>query len=296
MGDKIHDLKQKASEAAQKGQTKKAIQLFEELLVALPGDTRSLHRLAELWAKEGNAAKAVERFLQAAEGYLEEGFFDRAVAVLRQALTSEPHRPELHARLVDALLAKGQEREAARQLVQLAAEYGRAGVESEQLAALEKAAELAKDDADVCLQLARLQIARGEGAAAAARLVAGMPALQRSGKLGELVAPIQALIGAGQAPAELHLLLAEGHLAREEWEQALDALQELLRSRSDDLRALGLSARAYLGAGDLTQAAVMAKRLARLARMAGDQDCEQTAKSVLAEVAARRDLPPPRPS
>ncbi|HOX46416.1 MAG TPA: tetratricopeptide repeat protein [Myxococcota bacterium] len=295
MGDKIHELKQKAADAAQKGQTRKAIQLFEELLAALPGDTRSLHRLGELWAKEGNQAKAVERFLQAAEGYLEEGFFDRAVAVLRQALTSEPHRPELHARLVDALLAKGQEREAARQLVLLAGEYARAGVDTEQLASLERAAELAPDDAEVSLQLARLQLARGEVAAASARLLAARPALQKTGKLGDLVEPLQALIAAGQAPAELHLLLAEGLLARQAWEPALEALQETLRSRSDDLQALGLSARAYLGAGDLTQASVMAKRLARLARMAGDEAAAQAAKAVLDEVAVRRDEPPPRP-
>ncbi len=291
----VHALKQKAADAAQKGQTRKAIQLFEELLKALPGDTRTLHRLGELWAKEGDSAKAVERFLEAADGYLEEGFNERAVAVLKQALTIAPRRTELHARMVDALLAKGLEREAARQLVALAQEYAQAGVESEQLAALERAAGLVPDDAEVRLRLARLHLGSQRAEEAAAGVLAAAPGLAKAGRLGELVELLLELQAAGQKPHALVLLLAEAQLARQAWVAALDALQETMRSHSDDLQALGLSARAYLGAGDLGQAVVMAKRLARLARMAGDEAGAQAAQAVLAEVAARRDEPPPRP-
>jgi tetratricopeptide (TPR) repeat protein len=298
MDDKTRAIKQRAAKFAEKGQTAKAIREFEALLEQVPGDTRTLHRLGELWAKENKISKAIEYFWKAADGYLEEGFADRAMAVLKQALTLDPLRQELNQRLAEALAKKGLERDAARHLLKAAALYQEKGLAAEELEALTKAVELAPADPDTHLRLAELHLRQEKPDAAREELLRAALELKKTERTDDLISTAEKVIGLGEASVELFRALAEAYIKKADWEKARKALQKPLSAKSDDPATLGLSARVHLGLNDAAGAVGVYKRMARLARRKGDEELAREADEKLREIATARGqapepLPPP---
>lgn len=284
MGDEIRDLKEKAAKYAKKGQTRKAVQACEALLKHLPGDSRTLLRLGELWTKLGDKARATDYLVQAANGYLEEGFADRAVAVLRQALTVDPDQKSANELLVDALVAKHNEREAVRHLLSRAAAFEQAGQAGGQRAALKRAHELAPEDPDVNQQLAKLHAQAGKPEEAKESYQQALPALEKAGRTGELVEAVEKLRELGQDNLELQQKLAAGYLEQKEYDRAREVLKKAMVLKSDNLLTLKLVAQACLGQGDRQHALVTLKRMLRLARAKGNTEVAQEAQARLDEI------------
>ncbi len=75
-----------AEKAVVKGQYDKALEAFEQLLKADPMDSKVLNRAADLYLKQGEIAKGVEALVKLAESYSRDGFYSKAVAILKRVL------------------------------------------------------------------------------------------------------------------------------------------------------------------------------------------------------------------
>lgn len=298
MVDKNRDIKDKAAKYAKKGQNRKAIAEYQKLLEQEPDDQKTLQRLGELWAREGDKDKSIENFLRAAGGYQRDGFTDRAVAVLKQALAVDPTRAAVTMRLVDAYLEKKLERDAVCLLLRAAGACEKEDKQEEEQAMLERAAEIAPGDIDCRMQLGRMYLRREELDQARAQFLQAALALKRAGRTEEFVTAATKVIELGDPGIELRLELAECHLEREEWDQIPSLLEPALLQKSDDLRALDLTARALEGRGEPGKAASIYKRIARLARRTGDDLAARLAQDRMDEINAERQpaAPPPLPS
>ncbi|HEY3360060.1 MAG TPA: cyclic nucleotide-binding domain-containing protein [Polyangia bacterium] len=106
----IRQLKDRATEAYEKGKHKKAVELFAELCKAEPAEPGWPHRAGELWRKLGKSAEAVRYLVLAAELYARQGFLLKGVAVCKLVLSLEPAHAatiELLAGLLGKLAKQG---------------------------------------------------------------------------------------------------------------------------------------------------------------------------------------------
>jgi pilus assembly protein FimV len=294
MGEKTQVIKDKAVKFAKKGQNKKAIREYEKLLERKPGEPRTLHRLAELWARENAKTKAIDLFLQAAEGYSAAGFADRSVAVLKQALSLDAARLDVNLRLADQFVKKGFERDAVYHLIKASSVYEKLGKEKKQLQVLQKAVELAPGDIDAHMHLARLHVKAGRQNEARAEFVHAADELKQSGRMDEFAKIAEKAVELGEADPALHHSLAESYLSRKECEKALLLLDRQMQVRSDDLRSLELTAQAHVCMERPHRAVRVLKRLVRLARRKGENERAESAMDMLADISPGSSVTDPR--
>jgi tetratricopeptide (TPR) repeat protein len=294
MGEKTQVIKDRASKFAKKGQNKKAIKEYEKLAERKPGEPRTLHRLAELWARENAKTKAIDLFLQAAEGYSSAGFADRSVAVLKQALSLDSARLDVTLRLADYFVKQGFERDAVYHLLKASSVFEKLGKEKKRLQVLQKAVELAPGDIDAHMQLARLHVKAGRKNKARGEFVRAADELKKAGRMDEFATIAEKAIELGEVDPVLHHSLAECYLSRKECEKALLLLDRQMQVRSDDLRSLELTAEAHIGMDRPNRAVRVLKRLVRLARRKGENQRAEAAMDTLADIAPGASVTDPR--
>ena len=107
-------LKEKATEAFQKGKFVKAAEAYAEYCEADPKDLQARLRMGDAWSKGGKKEKAIEAYTWAAEGFAKDGFLPRAIAASKLILELDPSHQGvqkmlagLYARKTTAPLASG---------------------------------------------------------------------------------------------------------------------------------------------------------------------------------------------
>jgi tetratricopeptide (TPR) repeat protein len=300
MGEKTRVASEKAAKFAQKGQNKKAIKEYEKLLEAKPDDVRLLQRLAELWARVGDKKKAIDFFLQAAAGHSGKGFSDRAVAIYKQALMVDSSHYDANLRLAEEFQKKGFDRDAVYQLLKAGAAYEKAGKDILERKILLKAVELFPDDVDCHMHLARFHVRTDEVSEAREEFQRAAIELKNANRLDEFITVAQQVIQLGEVKLEFYHSLTECYLDRGEWNNALKVVEKAMYVQSDDFYILELSARAHLGAEKPSRAAMVYKRIARIARLLGDDQRAQEAQAKIEELTPKETAspkygPPPIP-
>jgi tetratricopeptide (TPR) repeat protein len=96
-----------ADQARSKGRLDKAISGYRKALELEPKDPMVHGKLAPLLARAKQPEAALESFQTAAQGHLDKGFADKALAVYSQAADTFPHQVQLWQQLSQMLLAKG---------------------------------------------------------------------------------------------------------------------------------------------------------------------------------------------
>jgi len=215
--------------------------------------------------------------------------------VLKQALAVDPTRAAVTMRLVDAYLDKKLERDAVCLLLRSAGTCEKEDKQEEEQVMLERAIEIAPGDIDCRLQLGRMYLRREELDQAREQFLQAALALKRAGRTEEFITAATKVCELGDPGLELRLELAECHCEQGLWDQIPPLLEPALLKKSDDLRALDLTARALEGMGEAGRAASIYKRIARLARRTGDDLAVRVAEDRLAELNADRQPPTPPP-
>jgi len=285
MGEKTRVQKDRAGKAERKAQYRKAIREYERLLKRHPGDARTLHRMGELWAREGETGRAFDLYLKAAGAYLKEGFFDRAVPVYKQAIALDAGRVEAHLGLAEAYHKRKLEHEALGHLARAAALFEKENDTVAVLKLLRRGVELSPGDVDNRMRLARLYSRTGRDDDAREQYLHAALALKRAGQEAEFVSVAMRLLRSGEMDFALRQQLADSLARRQEWDRALELLDDLVEQRPGDLDALGLLARVHLAQGQRDQARAVLRRAEQACREQGDGQRAQQMQARLDELA-----------
>jgi len=150
--------KEKALAAAQRylerEQPDRALAEFARVVQDEPGDTRTLLRMAEIYARRGDNVKACDIYLRTGELYVEQGALPKAVTVYKNALKLSPGFAHGHLRLGALLERLGQPGEAVQQYGLAVATFQKTGRAPEALPALRRIVELAPERVVERIQLA----------------------------------------------------------------------------------------------------------------------------------------------
>lgn len=134
--------KDKILEAAKdfvvQGKFDKAIREYEKLLQADPADMRVKLRLAELFAKRRQVPQAIRSYREVADRYTHEGFYLKAVTVLKNILRLNPSLIDVNQALAELYEKMGLNKDAAGQYEILASAFEQQGKFAEALQIREK--------------------------------------------------------------------------------------------------------------------------------------------------------------
>lgn len=233
----------------QNKQFQRAIDEYKRVLAADDRDIRTRQRLIELYALAGKKREAIEECLLVAEAYADQGFYLKAIAVLKQALRLEPESAPLWRQTGDMYLKQGLVGEALaafKRGVDLLRRQGRAS-EAEQL--LVRMEQTAPENAAIKVHLAELYLEDGRYEDFSTELSKLILQLRGEGRSRKLLHVVESFYEKSNRHASVLRGLAELYVELGEEGKALDVLDEGLSREPEkrELRLLALRARLALG-------------------------------------------------
>lgn len=148
-----------AEKYVSKGRIDAAIKEYRKVLTSQPGDVNTLNRLGDLYARIQRYDEAVKLFEQIAEGYTEDGFFVKAIAIYKKIIKLDPTRLEIYERLAELYHKQGLINEARTQYQVLADYYTKHNNPTSAINVYRKMAELEPDNPSHHVKLAEMYVA-----------------------------------------------------------------------------------------------------------------------------------------
>jgi cAMP-dependent protein kinase regulator len=102
-------MKEEAQRALSRGESKKALDLFQSHCRRVPADLRSRLKVAELLERLGERKKAIEEYRRVGEAYTAEGFLLKAISVYKVLLRIDPSSEETESHLKRLYQARAEE-------------------------------------------------------------------------------------------------------------------------------------------------------------------------------------------
>lgn len=235
------------------GRIEEALECWLAILEDEPERADTHNRVGDLYDKLGRGAKAAARWTACAELYRQEGFFPKAVAVLRKAVRRDPKDVALFGRIADLHVAMGHVSEAKRLYVEVGEKWLQQGRLAPAIEALETVTGL-DDDPGVRRMLARLCEQAGDKARAVLHLLALAQAEVGAGRPSEAREALEQARALAPSSRPVRDALADVYSRLHAWDQALALLEGLSSKGPADARPLLRLAEAYAGAGRWAEA------------------------------------------
>jgi tetratricopeptide (TPR) repeat protein len=159
-----------ADGARSKGRLKQAIAAYRQALELEPADPVIHGKLAPLLAQARQPEAALQSFQAAAQGHLEKGFADKAIAVYTRAAETFPRRVALWRQLAQLNVSKGHRADAVRALLRGRFHLRRPGEQHDAILLLREVLALDPSLLEVKLDLVLLLVRQGQRAEALALL------------------------------------------------------------------------------------------------------------------------------
>ncbi len=172
-----------AAKLVAKGAYDKAVKEYQKVLKTDPGDVRVLQKLGELYQKKGDNTQAAQFFIKVAEGYSEEGFFLKAVALYKQVLKLNPSLVNVNLRLGELHQQLQLMSEAAAYYQLVASQYEQAGDIRSSLNIFKKLVDLSPDNVTSRVKLGELYSRENMPTEAADELKRAAEYLKRNNRL-----------------------------------------------------------------------------------------------------------------
>ena len=227
--------KSKLSESAQKflakGQVDKALKEYDKILDADPGDANIRLKTGDLRERLGQKDQAVADYRRVADKFRAEGFYSKAVAVLKRALSVDPNLVEVHLDLADLNHKLGLLSEVVHHYQIAANIHDRCGQKRQAIDILKKAADVGVSNVDRKMKVAELYYKEGFPDAGFEQIVHLLADLDP--KSTELVPLLQRLCKAYPDDPRLKLKLVEAHLAQGNAKLGLEIIEQALAQRRD---------------------------------------------------------------
>jgi tetratricopeptide (TPR) repeat protein len=172
----------RAAKAEGRGKRKKAIAEYRKVLVQEPENPAILVKLATLLAQTKQPDEARLKYLSATEIHEKQGFDDKALAVLRQAVTHLPKRVELWEKIGQLDVKRERAPEAIRDLLEGSQKFRKRSERQSAIRLLRQAVKVEPWQFEASLSLARL-LAKAGARPEARRFYQGLCERNRAARL-----------------------------------------------------------------------------------------------------------------
>lgn len=271
----------KALKAAQKylakGQIDRAITEYEKMVASEPSDARSLLKLGDLYTRKGDTRGATATYRKVAQQYSQQGFFLKAVAVLKQILKLDPHDLQAVESLAEMYEKLSLTSDATGTYEQVVDAYARLGKPEKALGALGKLASLDQENVAAWIRYAEGLSKANRIDEAADAFRRGADLLRALGRTDDFVKVTERLLFHSTEDLDRARELAEIYIERGMGKAALSHLQTCFKADPREAATLGLLARAFEQIGQATKAVSVYKELARVHAEAGRKAEEEHA-------------------
>ncbi|HVZ73080.1 MAG TPA: tetratricopeptide repeat protein, partial [Polyangia bacterium] len=238
--------KEKALAAAQKfldrGQPDRALTEFAHVVQEDPSDTRTWLKMAEIYARRGQAQQARDIYLRTGAVYVEQGALQKAIAVYKNALKLAPGHADDHLKLAAIFRRVGQLGDAVQQLGLAAAAFQKAGRPADALPPLRQIVELGPERVAARIQLAEMASQAGAIHEAIRELTKAATFLKTRGRTDEWVRVVERLLFHAPDNFDHARELAAVYVGRGKPRQALAKLQGAAKVAPRDPRNVELVA------------------------------------------------------
>ncbi len=257
----------------QKGQYDKAIKEYQKIIEADPSDMRIWKKIGDVQVKAGKTREAIATYLKLADSFFAQGFYSKALALLRQIQTMDASIEEVYLKLADVYVASNFLPDAIHQLDRLSKLQESAGNVEAMLATLRRMADLDPQSWTYRAHLAETLSRLGRKAEAAVELRKVSTQLQKDGNLTDFIRVAERLMFHDPDDVENVKNLADAYLqtraGEEKLKQVLKVLLKFLQGSPSDEGLLQLLARMFLALSKQESAVNVYRELARIYREQG---------------------------
>ncbi len=179
---------EKADKYIRQKKLKPAIDELLRYVQAAPDDmelVNIINKIGDLFAQMGNRESAIEYFQKSVDHYIREGFFTKAIAILKKILRMDKENIRALEQLAELYTQEGMVQDAKRQYLEIAEKYRREGLTKRALESYRKIVDMDPDNVAFRMKLAELFNSEGMQQEAIEQLITLAKTLRDKGKLDE---------------------------------------------------------------------------------------------------------------
>jgi len=246
---------QSAEKHLSRGRLDQALKDYLRLLAENPNDAFALNKAGDLCVRMRRNVEAIDYFARIAELYSGDGFFLKAIAILRKINKIDPTRLDIHERLAELYAKQGLTQEARSHYQTVAEQLLQKSKVEEAIVAYAKMAALDPADLRIQARLADLHRVANQIGEAVARYDAIGSLLQRRGAHEEAVTVFRKALELDPADSSARREIVRCHLSMDDPGSAIASLEGAPRTAE----FWTLLAEAHLARGDRSSAASAAE-------------------------------------
>jgi tetratricopeptide (TPR) repeat protein len=271
-----------AQKYLERGSFEKALTEFQGAVKEDPKDTRTWLRMAEVCVRLGQNDKATEVYQKTVDLYVEQGFFQRAVAVYKNIIKLSPDFVEARIKLAEVFRQLGLLSDSVQQLEQAAALFQKSNRNAEALSAIKQIIDLNPEQPNPRIRYAELASQAGAMKEAAAEFGEAAKLLKGQGRTEEFLRVAERLLHYEPGNHAMAVEVAAKYLDHNNGRAALSRLKSVFEAKPRDPEVLDLLARTFEQLGQPHKTLPVLKELARVYAEAGRiSERNQTAQRVL---------------
>jgi tetratricopeptide (TPR) repeat protein len=258
-----------AQKYLERGSFEKALTEFQGAVKDDPKDTRTWLRMAEVHVRLGQNDKATEVYQKTVDLYVEQGFFQRAVAVYKNIIKLSPDFVEARIKLADVFRQLGLLSDAVQHLEQAAALFQKTNRNAEALSAIKQIVDLNPEQPGPHIRYAELASQAGAAKEAAAEFGEAAKLLKAQGRTEEFLRVAERLLHYEPDNHAMSMEVAAKYLDANNARAALPHIRPVFEARPKDPEVLELLARTFEQLNQPHKTLPVLKELARVYGEAG---------------------------
>jgi tetratricopeptide (TPR) repeat protein len=258
-----------AQKYLERGSFEKALAMFQQAVKEDPKDTRTWLRMAEVHVRLGQNDKATEVYQKTVDLYVEQGFFQRAVAVYKNIIKLSPDFVDARLKLADVFRQLGLLSDAVQQLEQASALFQKANRAPEALSALKQIIEINPEQPNPRIRYAEMASQAGAVKEAAAEFAEAARLVKAQGRTDEFLRVAERMLHYDPGNHAMALEVSAKYMEHNNPRAALPHLKVVFEAKPRDAQVLDLLARLFDQLGQPHKTLPVLKELARVYAEAG---------------------------
>ena len=243
-----------AEKLVSKGKVEAAIKEYQKIVEDNPNDTNVLNRIGDLYTRINKIKDAIKVFQQIADHFAGEGFFLRAIAILKKINKLDPSILEVYEQLGDLYIKQNMPRDAASHFQYLADYYIRQDNHDKALDIYKRIVDMDQDNIAARGKLAELYQNAGMKEKATREYQGIGAMLAKQGHFQEAVKVYQQAIKLDPSNVDLAKELADTLTNQGKVDEAMSILKMAAEAKPDDPEIIRILLKAYEKTGNHAEA------------------------------------------